>query len=162
MDRIQATLKLSIEKLGLSVLSVEHVDRLVIQKSIYLLGLLLGYHWYKYEWTVRGPYSNDLDRELSRIKEAIAKGTDHSFTWFLDDDFISSLDIVRGLVNTTDLPDTANHLMLLCDIAFLIKTNQVSSSDPDGIVVILRRWGRYYADSEVWEGLELLQNKQFV
>lgn len=67
MDRRKIALRLIMDRLQLKL--DRFVDRLAVQKSIYLLqvlGLDLRYH---YSWYLRGPYSPELTRDAFEISE---------------------------------------------------------------------------------------------
>lgn len=67
MDRRKIALRLIMDRLQLKI--DRFVDRLALQKSIYLLqimGLDLRYH---YSWYLRGPYSPELTRDAFEISE---------------------------------------------------------------------------------------------
>jgi len=85
MDRQQIGVKLTVDGLNLPFRIDSFMDRLIMQKAVYLAqaaGVHLGYY---YHWYLYGPYSRSLTRDEFAIATDISAGLDQSEGWKLDD-----------------------------------------------------------------------------
>ena len=97
MDRQQIGVKLTIDGLNLPFKIDGFMDRLIMQKAVYLAqaaGVNLGYY---YQWYLYGPYSPSLTRDEFAIAADIVSEMDESKGWKLDDRSLQRLERIRAV-----------------------------------------------------------------
>ena len=156
MDRQQIGVKLTIDGLKLQFKIDGFVDRLILQKAVYLAqaaGVNLGYfyHWYLY-----GPYSPSLTRDEYAIAMDISADMDESEGWKLDDISSQRLEKLRGIFSEPERDKLAKKLELLASVHFLINTRQVSGNSAEQITATLKRFDKPFSEKEVQNALEEL------
>jgi len=160
MDRQQIGVKLTIDGLKLPFKTDSFMDRLIMQKAIYLAqaaGVNLGYY---YHWYLYGPYSPPLTRDEFAIGADITSGMDESKEWKLDDKSLQRLQKMRGLFAEAeaDRDKLAKKLELLASVHFLVDRKQVSKVDTSRITATLKRFNKDFSKQNVKEALEELQH----
>ena len=159
MDRQQIGVKLTIDGLKLPFKINSFVDRLIMQKSVYLAqaaGVNLGYY---YHWYLHGPYSPSLTRDEYAIATDISVGMDESEGWKLDDRSSQRLEEIRGIFTEPERDKLARKLELLASVHFLIERRQVSKVDTSRITATLKRFNKDFSEEEVGNALrELVEN----
>ena len=144
-------------QLGRKPVVDEFVDRLILQKTVYLAqaaGVNLGYH---YCWYLYGPYCRALAADGAVVA---AEGTQEAEEWSLDDALVDRLRDISVLVNperNTDKEATAKRLELLASVHFLIDHEQVSQDDIGEIEVTLRRYDKEFGKEEITGALGVLK-----
>jgi uncharacterized protein YwgA len=157
MDRRQIGMKLTIDGLGLPFKIDGFMDRLIMQKAVYLAqaaGVNLGYyhHWYLY-----GPYSPSLTQDEYAIGADVAAGMDESKVWKLDDGSSRRLREIRELFAEDDRSKLAKKLELLASVHFLIDREQISEVDASQITTILKRFNKDFSVEDVSNAMEELK-----
>jgi uncharacterized protein YwgA len=133
------------------------VDRLILQKAIYLAqaaGVNLGYY---YHWYLYGPYSPSLTRDEYAIAMDISTGLDESKGWSLDSTSSQRLEKMRAIFAEPQRDKLAKKLELLASVHFLIDRRQVSIVDTKRITKTLKLYKDYFSEKDVEEALEELK-----
>jgi uncharacterized protein YwgA len=159
MDRQQIGVKLTIDALKLPFQIDGFMDRLIMQKAVYLAqaaGVNLGYY---YHWYLHGPYSPSLTRDEFAIGADIASDMDESKGWKLDEKSLQRLQRMGDLFAEaeTDRERLAKRLELLASVRFLIERKQVSKADPSRIATVLERFNKDFSKQDVRKALEELK-----
>ncbi len=135
MDRRQIASKLALDEIGQDLTLRPFSNRLILQKTIYLVqasGVHLGY---SFTWYLRGPYSRELTADLFTAREELDGGADETSDWFLDEESTERIEQIRPLI---EVPQgfgrsKADWLELLASVHFLIDTGQISCRESDRI-----------------------------
>ena len=157
MDRQQIGVKLTIDALKLRFKIDGFVDRLIMQKTVYLAqaaGVNLGYY---YHWYLYGPYSPSLTRDEYAIATDISVGLDESQGWKLDDGSLQRLERIRCIFTEAERDKLAKKLELLASVHFLIDRRQVSKVDTSRITATLKRFNKDFSEEDVKNALEELK-----
>lgn len=158
MDRQQIGVKLTVDGLNLPFKTEFFVDRLIMQKAVYLAqaaGVNLGYF---YQWYLHGPYSPSLTRDEFAIAADIASGMNDSEGWKLDESSLRRLEGIRAIFSESERGKLAKKLELLASVHFLIDRKQVSKIDTGRITATLGRFNKNFSNEEVKEALMELQH----
>ena len=162
MDLQQIRLGLVLRETGVQVNVRTFADRLIMQKTGYLLqqaGIPLGYH---FTWYLRGPYSPDYTDDVFALAGAGSVEAAELDQWKLDEPSANILTRVKGLFDRASKEaGPARWLELLASVLFLIRTRQASADDPSGIVNVLRKNEKFYSEPEVLEGIAELRQYEF-
>jgi uncharacterized protein YwgA len=166
MDRRQISTKLCLDVLGVQLDLSAFNQRLVLQKTVYLLqasGLDLGYF---FSWYLRGPYCSSLAADLFSAEEEIRSGVNDSKDWRLAESLSSSLDTTRGLLqaedDSKDLPGRSKRLELLASLHFLIQRKGMSCEDPKRLMGVLHEYEKPYTLEEIKGGLRQLERHKLI
>jgi uncharacterized protein YwgA len=157
MDRQQIGVKLTVDGLGLPFKIDTFMDRLIMQKTVYLAqakGVNLGYF---YQWYLHGPYSPSLTRDEYAIAADIGFGMDDSEGWKLDEQSSQRLEKIKDIFSEPDREKLAKKLELLASVHFLIDRKQVSKKNISQITTTLTRFNKDFSKQEVKEALEELK-----
>jgi hypothetical protein len=161
MDLQQIRLGLVLREAGVSVNVRSFADRLIMQKTGYLLqqaGVSLGYH---FSWYLRGPYSPDYTDDVFTLAGAGAEAVELD-EWKLDPPSLDVVGRVKGLFQSAlRTGGAARWLELLASALFLIRTRQANANDTAGIVNVLRKNDKFYSEQEVADGLAELRRYGF-
>ena len=161
MDRQQIGVKLAIDGLELPFKIDSFMDRLIMQKTVYLAqaaGVNLGYY---YHWYLHGPYSPSLTRDEFAIAMDISAGMDESEGWKLDEKSSKRLEKMRPIFSEfedTERDKLARKLELLASVHFLIDREQVSGVDTGRIAAILKQYKKDFSEQDVNKALEELRD----
>jgi len=158
MDRQQIGVKLTIDGLKLQFKIDGFIDRLILQKAIYLAqaaGVHLGYY---YHWYLYGPYSPSLTRDEYAIAMDISSGLDESEGWKLDDSSSQRLEQIQDIFSETKRDKLAKKLELLASVHFLIDRRQVSGVNTKQITETLERFNKDFREEDVKNALRELIN----
>jgi hypothetical protein len=158
MNRRQIALKLVLKELGAQATLKTFDDRLILQKTVYLVqqfGIPLGY---SFSWYLRGPYSRDLTADaFAEFDNPLPDG------WCLDEGQIATLNRVKPLIDDIrSRPDAARELEKLASVLFVIKTNQGSVDDVDGIASRMKAAGKDFSNEDVRNAIDLLREREFL
>ena len=157
MDRQQIAVKLAIDGLKLDFKIDGFVDRLILQKAVYLAqaaGVNLGYY---YHWYLSGPYSPSLTQDEYAIAMDISTGLNESKGWKLDDSSSQQLKKIGDIFTEPQRDKLAKKLELLASVHFLIDRKQVSKVDTRRITTTLERFNKDFSEEEVKNALEKLR-----
>ena len=149
MDRQQIGVKLTVDGLNLPFKTEFFIDRLIMQKTVYLAqakGVNLGYF---YQWYLHGPYSPSLTLDEFAIAMDISADMDDSKGWKLDDASLQQLEGIRSIFSEPDRYKLARNLELLASVHFLIDRNKVSKIDITQITTTLIRFNKDFSEKEV-------------
>ena len=151
MDRQQILLAKSLEAAEVPLHVTSFHDRLILQKSVYLLqcsGIHIGY---RFRWYIRGPYSPDMTAGAFGIVNEGAFATNELQRWKLDADSVELARNLRPLLHRKgeSKTDRSRRLELLASILFLYKTEQAKPGDPDGTSKILKKNDKHFEPDEV-------------
>jgi uncharacterized protein YwgA len=158
MDRQQIGVKLAIDGLGLKFKVDTFMDRLIMQKTVYLAqaaGVNLGYY---YHWYLYGPYSPSLTRDEFAIDMDISADMDESKGWKLDDQSSKRLENMRGIFTESDRNALAKKLELLASVHFLVDRKQVTRVDSSQITATLRNFKKDFNEENVENAIEELKS----
>jgi uncharacterized protein YwgA len=151
MDRQQILLAKSLEaaKVPLSVKTFD--ERLILQKSVYLLqaaGIHLGY---RFRWYIRGPYSPDMTAGAFGIVNEGEYAEKELKTWKLDDESATRARNLQSLLHRQgeSKADQARRLELIASALFLFKTGQAKPSDADSTSNILKKNDKHFDMNDV-------------
>ncbi|HUT45924.1 MAG TPA: hypothetical protein VMX36_06535 [Sedimentisphaerales bacterium] len=157
MDRQQIGVKLTVDGLNLPFKIDYFMDRLIMQKSVYLAqaaGVNLGYF---YHWYLHGPYSPSLTRDEFAVAMDISAGLDESEGWKLDESSSHRLEGIRAIFSEPERDKLARKLELLASVHFLIDRKQVSKVDTNRITATLKRFNKDFSEQDVKRALEELK-----
>ena len=134
-------------------------DRLILQKTVYLLqsaGLHIGY---RFRWYLRGPYSPDMTAGAFGIVNEGEYGQKELRGWKLDDESSKRATAIRPLLHQAGEAKSARvrRLELLASVLFLVKTGQAKVNDPSGTSSILRKNDKDYNPDEVKDAVKQLK-----
>jgi len=151
MDRQQILLAKSLEAARVPLSVKTFNERLILQKSVYLLqaaGIHMGY---RFRWYIRGPYSPDMTAGAFGIVNEGEYGEKELRGWKLDDESSARARNLQPLLHQEgeSKADQARRLELLASALFLFKTEQAKPSDPEGISKILKQNNKDFNTSEV-------------
>lgn len=151
MDRQQILLAKSLEAAQLPLNVKTFNDRLILQKSVYLLqaaGIHMGY---RFRWYIRGPYSPDVTAGAFGIVNEGEYAENELQGWKLDDESSDRARKLQLLLNRVgeSKGDQARRLELLASSLFLFKTEQAKPTDPEGTAKILRKSNKDFDAGEV-------------
>lgn len=157
MDRQQIGVKLAVDGLKLPFKIDTFMDRLIMQKAVYLAqaaGVHLGYF---YHWYLHGPYSPSLTRDEFAIAMDISAGMDESEGWKLDDASSQRLENLRCIFAEPEREKLARKLELLASVHFLIDRKQVAKIDTRRISATLELYKKDFSEHDVRKALEELK-----
>lgn len=157
MDRQQIGVKLAIDGLKLPFKIDTFMDRLIMQKAVYLAqaaGVNLGYF---YHWYLHGPYSPSLTRDEFAIAMDISAEMDESKGWKLDDKSSERLEKLGSIFAEPEREKLARKLELLASVHFLIDREQVCGVDVGQITETLKRFNKDFSEDEVKAAIEELK-----
>ena len=157
MDRQQIGVRLAIKDLDMPFKIDSFMDRLIMQKAVYLAqaaGVNLGYY---YRWYLYGPYSPSLTRDEFAIALDISAGLDESEGWKLDDGSSQRLERIKDIFSEPERSELAKKLELLASVHFLIDRKQVAKVDISQITATLKRFNKDFSEREVEGALEELK-----
>ncbi len=158
MDRQQIGVKLAVDGLELPFKIDTFMDRLIMQKTVYLAqaaGVNLGYY---YHWYLHGPYSPSLTRDEFAVAMDISAGMDESKGWKLDDRSSQRLKDMGNIFAESDRHKLARKLELLASVDFLIDREQVSRVDTGRITATLKQFKKDFSEQDVKKALEELKS----
>ena len=159
MDRQQILLAKTLEAAELP-LSVKTFDeRLILQKSVYLLqscGIHLGF---RFRWYLRGPYSPDMTSDAFGILNEGEYATKELQGWVLDKPSAEKAQTLRPLLMRVgeSKAERARRLELLASALFLYNTNQAPAEDPAKTSMILKRNDKNFDVNEAAKANEELK-----
>jgi uncharacterized protein YwgA len=156
MDRQQIGVKLAVDGLNLPFEIDGFMDRLIMQKAVYLAqaaGVKLGYY---YQWYLHGPYSPSLTRDEFAVAMDISAGLDDSEEWKLDEASSQRLREIQSIFAEPDRPKLARKLELLASVHFLVDRKQVSAIDAGRIAATLKQFKKNFSKEDVKKALEEL------
>src|SRR5271170_4633462 len=151
MDRQQILLAKSLEAAKVSLSVNTFNERLILQKSAYLLqaaGINMGY---RFQWYIRGPYSPDITAGAFGIVNEGESGKNELEKWKLDNKSSARAHSLQPLLSkeSESMTDRARRLELLASTLFLFKTEQAKPSDPEGTSKILEKNNKDFSINEV-------------
>jgi len=153
MDRQQIGVKLTVDGLNLPFNIDYFMDRLIMQKTVYLAqaaGVNLGYF---YHWYLHGPYSSSLTRDEYAVAMDISSGLDESEGWKLDESSSRRLEGIKSIFSEPERDKLARKLELLASVHFLIDRKQASEADPSRIAATLKRFKKDFSEQGVKEAI---------
>ena len=156
MNRRQIGLKLVTDQLGQMVKVETFGDRLILQKTVYLVqaaGVHLGYF---FRWYLRGPYCPDVADDGFAVALDAAGNQDESKGWTLDDTSCGRLAAIRSMLVGADRTHLANKLELLASVHYLIDRKQVPNRSARTITEKLHACDKFFSEDEVAEALQEL------
>ena len=157
MDRQQIGVKLTVDGLNLPFKIDFFMDRLIMQKTVYLAQAAEVNLGYFYQWYLHGPYSPSLTRDEFAVAADIASGMDDSEGWKLDESSSQRLERIRAIFSEPDRDKLARKLELLASVHFLIDRKQVSKVDTGRILTTLKQFKKDFSEEDVKTALEELK-----
>lgn len=159
MDRQQILLAKSLEAAQAPLDVSTFNDRLILQKTVYLLqsaGIHIGY---RFRWYLRGPYSPDMTAGAFGIVNEGEYGKKELQGWKLDEASVERAVKLRPLLHQPgeEKSETVRRLELLASVLFLVKTGQAKASDPSGTSGILKKNDKDYDEDEVKDAVKQLK-----
>ncbi len=159
MNKSQILLSLVLNESGVPASVEEFENRLLVQKSVYLLqqrGVELGY---PYIWYVRGPYSSRLADDLFSLVKLESGEAGEAKAYALGE---KTRDVI-GKIKTLLAPDLslqerAKHLELLASVLFLIKTGQAKPEEDQNLSTILKANGKPFEPDDTKEAVAALMS----
>ncbi len=161
MDKKQIGVKLTMDALGLNFKTEYFNDRLILQKTAYLVqtaGVHLGYF---FRWYLHGPYCSELTSDAFEITSAIKADMDDSEEWKLDGTSLSTLSRIKPVFSETDRKKLADKLELFASVHFLVDREQVIGRDAKEIHQILEKYKKPFDKTQVENALRELENNGF-
>jgi uncharacterized protein YwgA len=159
VDRQQILLAKSLEAAEIPLRVATFDERLILQKTIYILqsaGIQIGY---RYRWHLKGPYSSDMASGAFGILREGEAAQDELRGWCLDNESIALIEKLKPLLAVgTSKQEQARRLELLGSALYLIRTEQVSRSDHESLTKILVRNGKKFSTDEVRNAVKELRS----
>lgn len=151
MDRQQILLAKTLEAADVPLNVHTFNDRLILQKSAYLLQMSGIHMGYRFRWYLRGPYSPDMTAGAFGIVNEGQYGQEELQGWHLDKESAERARKLRPLLNRKGESKSGQvqRLELLASVLFLIKTEQAKLGDPEGTSRILKKNEKHYNAEEV-------------
>jgi hypothetical protein len=151
MTQSQILLAKSLEAAALRPSVDSFEDRLILQKSVYILqsaGIQMGY---RFRWYLKGPYSPDMTADAFALAGAGAGGVAELSRWKLDEPSAEKATKLQPLLAhpQEDTSARAKRLELLGSLLFLLNTRQATVSDPNKASQILNSSGKPFSAVEV-------------
>ena len=138
MNRRQIALRLVLNDLGMDPSMDSFDERLILQKTIYLLqqmGIHLGY---RFSWYLRGLYSRELTADVFA-----SLGSGPPDGWMLDHKQKETLARAREFFGKfATFPSRTRELEKVASILFLIKTRQAPPDDSRSITARMKVAGK--------------------
>ena len=156
MCRQQIGVKLALDGLERLLKVDEFDDRLILQKTIYLVqakGVHLGYY---YKWYLHGPYCSSLTKDLYATDTEGPYADEECKRWNLDKESSVRLKGLTPLFSENNTKKLARYLELLASVHFLVERKQVSDKKPDEIKKVLDLYDKPFSDRDVKEALGVL------
>lgn len=158
MNRRQIALKLVLDELGMDPSMESFDERLILQKTIYLvqnMGIPLGYH---FSWYIRGPYSRDLTADaFANLGAGIPEG------WLLSDIQRSKLAEAKAILESvTAGKSQPRELEKLASVLFVVRTGQESPHNIDGITARMTAAGKDFSRGEVDDAVRVLREQRLI
>lgn len=156
MNQSQVSVLLILQELGIKYQMESLVDRLIVQKGIYLAqaaGIDLGHY---FNWYLRGPYSPNLTGDVFDATQnydaaAVIK------RWELDATTRTKLAKLRACLAPPPSLDQSVWLEFMASVYFLIDRRQVPAADPDLLISQLAKYGKAFTRSQAVEALRRLR-----
>lgn len=159
MNPQQIRLGLVLQEAGVTVKTTQFAQRLILQKSGYLLqefGIHLGY---RFSWYVRGPYSPDYTDDVFTLAQAPPEEIAAMKSWKLTAPSRKKIGELKGLFSAAwKKSDPARWLELLASALFLIRTKQAAADNAAEVSRILKANGKQFSPHEVAEGVAELRH----
>lgn len=151
MDRQQILLAKSLEAACVPLGVKTFIDRLILQKSVYLLQSVGIHMGYRFRWYLRGPYSPEMTAGAFGIVNEGEYARKELQGWNLDEESANLARKLQPLLHrdAEAKEEQSRRLELLASILFLFKTEQALPSDPDGTSKILAKSDKVFSPSEV-------------
>jgi len=151
MDRQQILLAKSLEAAQVPLSVKTFNERLILQKSAYLLQAAGIHFTYRFRWYIRGPYSSEMTAGAFGIVNEGEYGERELQGWKLDEQSSARARNLQPLLHREGeaKADQARRLELLASALFLFKTEQAKPSDPEGTSKILKKNDKDFDTSEV-------------
>lgn len=151
MDRQQVLLAKSLDASGVGLSVASFDERLILQKSVYLIqsaGIRLGY---RFRWYLRGPYSPDMTADAFAIVNGGEATKEELKGWKLDEKSAAIGQKLKPLlIRENEATDAqARRLELLASALFLFNTKQADPNKPDEASSILKKNGKDFTSEEV-------------
>lgn len=163
MDRQQILLGKALEAAEMPLNVGTFDDRLILQKSVYLLqsaGVHLGY---RFRWYLRGPYSPEMTAGAFGIAGEAEAAQQELRGWTLDDETRTRIERIKPLLASAgNKAAHARRMELLASTLFLINTNQAKPTDPEAVASILKRFKKNYDTKAVRDAIQELRGYGFV
>ena len=157
MDNQQLAVKLIFDKAGREFKMDTFDDRLIVQKTIYLvqcLGINLGYH---FSWYLKGPYSTSLASDGFSIQDEISRGLDESRKWKLDDSLAAKIESIRDWFSESDKKALAKQLEVFASVHFLVEKKGINYNNTSELVKTLSSLGKDFSEEEVTRAVRELR-----
>jgi uncharacterized protein YwgA len=159
MNRSQILLSLVLNEAGVPISVDEFDNRLLVQKSVYLLqqaGVQLGY---PYSWYVRGPYSSRLASDLFYLAEMEGDESQVLGAYTLGEKTRNIVSKIKEFfAQPGSLAERAKELELLASVLFLLKTGQAKSDNEQEISNILKANGKPFEPDQAKRAVGLLHS----
>lgn len=157
MDRQQIGLKLTLNALERELLLSSFNDRLVLQKTIYLVQAAKVDLGYTFHWYLRGPYSPVLTRDAFALKAESPQNAEELKEWNLDPTSLQRLTQLREMFKTIAPEELSRRLELLASVHFLLRTRQANDKDIPGLQSVLLRNEKDFSEMEIRHAIEELK-----
>jgi uncharacterized protein YwgA len=157
MDRQQIGLKLALDALGQELDLSNFNQRLILQKTVYLIQATKVDLGYTFRWYLRGPYSPGLTSDAFALKAELTQNGDELKDWKLDPVSLQRLVHLREVFQAIPSQKRARRLELLASVHFLLRTRQAKSSDVAGLRAVLLRNEKDFSESDIQQAIEDLK-----
>ena len=155
MNTQQAALGLALSEVGIPIDVSTFDDRLILQKTTYLLQQAEVHLGYRFRWYLRGPYSPDLTEDVFLFARNHAESKKELSGWELDEISKKRIEKIKGLFSVSR-EKLALHLELLASVLFLLVTKQAMASHPQQLSDILKANDKNFEAGEVSQAIESL------
>lgn len=162
MDMRQVSTLLTLKELGMPMRMDTFENRLIVQKTIFLVqeaGLDLG-HFFR--WYLRGPYAPSISKDLFPAIDELSGDPNALVLWRLSPQSVDKLSVIKGLFDSPHgVDDQARWLELVASVLFLLKREMI---DPVSTQVgdRLRQLGKDFDDVGVGEAIAALRDHDYV
>lgn len=155
MNTQQAALGLALSEVGIPVDVSTFDNRLILQKTTYLLQQAEIHLGYRFRWYIRGPYSPDLTEDVFLFARNQSETKKELSNWDLDSKSKTRIQKIKGLFSVPKIK-LALHLELLASVLFLLVTKQASAANPKQLSDILKANDKNFEAEEVSQAITTL------
>jgi hypothetical protein len=157
MDKQQIGLKLALDVLERDLLLSSFDERLVIQKTVYLVQAAKVDLGYAFHWYLRGPYSPGLTRDAFALKAELPQNADELKDWAFDPTSVKRLTRLRNMLKAISPTDLSRRLELLASVHFLLRTRQAKEGEISGLRAVLLSNGKDFSEGDIRRAIEELK-----
>lgn len=158
MDKQQILLAKTLEAAEVPLAVDSFNQRLILQKTVYLLQSAGVRNGYRFRWYLKGPYCTELTSDAFGIVGEGEAGQKELRTWHLDSPSGQLVSQLSSLLHRKGEQEheQARRLELFASVLFLINTKQCSETDIAGIRQLLADSKKHFSEEDIRQALSEL------